>query len=103
MGGTLTRSSPASGGFLIQVSLRRGQAWAAAWHLVGPHKVIVKALRMPQLVVNMWVEGTRLPGRGIELARRVASKDVLSGPAVTQQSDTDLISALLAGPESREA
>lgn len=58
---------------------------------------------MPQLVVNMWVEVTGLPGSGIELAGRVASKDVLSGLAVTQQSDTDLISALLAGPESREA
>lgn len=58
---------------------------------------------MPQLVVNMWVEVTGLPGSGTELAGRVASKDVLSGPAVTQQSDTGLISALLAGPESREA
>lgn len=58
---------------------------------------------MLQLVVNMWVEVTGLPGSGIELARRVASKDALSGPAVTQQSDTDLIFALLASPESREA
>lgn len=67
--------------------------WAAAWHLVGPHEIIVKALRMTQLVVNMWVEGTGLPGSGIELARRVATKDVLFGPAVTQQSGPDLTSA----------
>lgn len=57
---------------------------------------------MPQLVVNMWVEVTGLPGSGIELAGRVATKDVLFGPAVTQQSSPDLTSALLASPESRE-
>lgn len=57
---------------------------------------------MPQLVVNMWVEVTGLPGSGVELAWRVASKDVLFGPAVTQQSGTDLASAFLASPESRE-
>lgn len=56
---------------------------------------------MLQLVVNMWVEVTGLPGSGIELAGRVASKDVLSGPAVTQQSDTE--SALSPGkPDSDE-
>lgn len=55
---------------------------------------------MSQLrVVSVHGEVAELAGSGLELAPRLACKDVLCGPAASQQSGIDLASALPADPD----